>query len=189
MTNGFSATSTANVLFQNNGDKTFSDVTSVLGGGNFDGRGVAFADYDNDGDLDLCVTADAEDQTRLWRNDTSNSNRWITFILTGTCSNRSAIGARIEVTTDLTSMVKEVSGGAGRGSQNSLPAEFGLGSANSITQVKIRWPNGIVQILDTVSLDRFLPVTEPTPGDLNHDCTVDLNDFDILVQNWLNTYN
>ena len=67
VTNGFSDATSPNVLFHNQGDGTFTDVTDVLDGGAFDGRGVAFADYDGDGDLDLAVTGDAGAPTRLWR--------------------------------------------------------------------------------------------------------------------------
>ncbi len=161
VTNGFDASTTPNVLFRNNGDKTFTDVTAALGGGAFDGRGAAFADFDGDGDLDLCVTADLPDSNRLWRNDTVNSNHWLTLRLTGTCSNRSAVGARIEVTTDIRTTVKEVSGGAGRGSANDLPVEFGLGAATQVTQIVIRWPNGFMQTMGPVAMDQLLTVQEP----------------------------
>jgi len=161
VTNGFDPGTTANVLFSNDGDGTFSDVTSVVGGGAFDGRGVAFADFDNDGDLDLCVTADAGEPTQLWRNDSIGGNHWLTLKLEGACSNRSAIGARVEVTTDLGSYAKEVSGGAGRGSQNSLPVELGLGQASEISDIRIFWPSGIVQTLAGTAMDQILSVEEP----------------------------
>jgi len=160
VTNGFSDNTTPNVLFRNNGNGSFSDATSLVGGGAFDGRGVAFADFDNDGDIDLCVTADAGHPTQLWRNDSSTGNHWLTLELEGRCSNRSAIGARVVVKTDLGSYAKEVSGGAGRGSQNSLPVEFGLGAASAISEVRIFWPSGIVQTLAGVALDQILPVLE-----------------------------
>ena len=160
VTNGFDDSTTPNVLFQNDGDGTFTDITAAIGGGDFDGRGVAFADFDNDGDLDLCVTADTDAETRLWRNDTDNGHRWLTLRLVGQVSNRSAIGARIEVETDLLTQVKEVSSGAGRGSQNSLPVEFGLGTSTAIDRVTIRWPNGAVRNLSDVALDQRLTVVE-----------------------------
>ncbi len=161
VTNGFSDQTTANVLFQNNADDTFTDITSSLaGGGLFDGRGVAFADFDNDGDLDLCVTADVGESNRLWRNDTVNNSHWITLKLVGVISNRSAIGARIEVTTDIGTIVKEVSSGAGRGSFNSLPVEFGLGAATKIIQVLINWPSGFQEVLNNLPLDQFVIVSE-----------------------------
>ncbi|MHC4085402.1 MAG: CRTAC1 family protein [Planctomycetota bacterium] len=185
VTNGFSIDTTANVLFYNNGDKTFTDINSVLGNLDFDGRGVAFADYDNDGDLDLCVTSGPSSETRLWRNDSNNTNNWLTLQLAGTCSNRSAIGARVEVTTDLTTTVKEVSGGAGRGSQNSLPLEFGLGSATTIEQIRIRWSSGFVQTIPGITMNTYQVITESPVGDLDGDCDVDFLDVSLLTGNWL----
>jgi hypothetical protein len=164
ITNGFDPSSGPNVLFHNLGNGSFADRTTAIGGGNFDGRGVAFADFDNDGDLDLVVTADAGEPTRLWRNDSESSNHWLTLRLEGTRSNRSAIGARIEVVTELGVQVQELSGGAGRGSQNSLPVEFGLGSASSIETVTIRWPSGTVQVLQAPEVDQILSVVEPERG-------------------------
>ncbi len=163
VTNGFNSSSSANVLFRNNTDidGTFQDVTSALeGGASFDGRGVAFSDFDLDGDLDLLVTGAGGDATRLWRNDTVNSNHWITLKLVGVESNASAIGARIEITTDLGTFMQEVSGGAGRGSQNDLPVEFGLGSASSIDAIKIFWPSGNVQTVANPVIDQFLNISE-----------------------------
>lgn len=160
VTNGFSVDSTANVLFRNNGNKTFSDVTSVIGGADYDGRGIAFADFDNDGDVDFCITGGPSDNTRLWRNDTITTHHWVVLELVGTISNRSAIGARIEITTDVRTTVKEVSGGAGRGSQNSLPVEFGLGNATEIQNVTIRWPSGKLQSLSSIIMDQYHTIVE-----------------------------
>jgi hypothetical protein len=129
VTNGFSPASGPNMLFRNRGDGRFEDATASIGGGRFDGRGVAFADYDRDGDLDVVVTGGPSASTRLWRNDSTHGPRWLTVRLVGVVSNRSAVGARVEVRTPLR---QEVSGGAGRGSQNSLPVEFGLGTAERV---------------------------------------------------------
>jgi hypothetical protein len=161
VTNGFSDTTSANVLFQNDRDGTFSNATSVIGGGLFDGRGVAFADYDRDGDVDLCVTADTPSANRLWRNDSNNGNAWIGFNLTGTCSNRSAVGSRVVVHANTGARVKEVSGGAGRGSFNSLPVEFGLGIATSVPRTIVHWPSGLVQVLPDLAPNRYHDVVEP----------------------------
>jgi hypothetical protein len=165
VTNGADPTSTANVLFRNEQDGTFSDVTAALGGGLFDGRGVAFADFDLDGDLDLCVTADAGEPNKLWENVTNNGNHWVTFDLVGIDSNRTAFGARIEVTTDLGTVVKEVSGGAGRGSCNDPPVEFGLGQATSIQQVRVYWPSGLAVTHISLGMDQIHTLTEPA-GDI-----------------------
>jgi hypothetical protein len=161
VTNGFDSGSGPNVLFRNRGNGTFDDITEVIEGGGFDGRGVAFADFDNDGDLDLVVTADAGEPTRLWRNDSVTGHHWLALKLRGTRSNTSAIGARVTVRTGTGSFVQEVSGGAGRGSQNSLPLEFGLAGAATVRSVTIRWPNGTVQVLRNVGVDRYLEVVEP----------------------------
>ena len=161
VTNGFDGSSSPNVLFLNDRDGSFSDITATIGGGDFDGRGVAFADFDNDGDLDLLVTADAGQATRLWRNDSGTGNHWLGLRLRGTESNTSAIGARVIVRTATGAMVQEVSGGAGRGSQNSLPLEFGLGSATFVEELVVRWPSGRVQTLRNVAVDQYLDLTEP----------------------------
>ncbi len=165
VSNGFDASSGPNVLFRNEGDGTFSDATSAVGGGAFDGRGVAFADYDNDGDLDLAVTADAGEPNQLWRNDTENGHHWLGLRLVGTASNRSAIGARVEVTTPLRTTVQEVSGGAGRGSQNALPLRFGLGAADTVESITVAWPGGAVETLPGLAVDRYHTVVEvPEPA-------------------------
>ena len=161
VTNGFDNSSSPNVLFLNDRDGSFSDITATIGGGDFDGRGVAFADFDNDGDLDLVVTADAGQATRLWRNDSGTGNHWLGLRLRGTESNASAIGARVVVRTAASAMVQEVSGGAGRGSQNSLPLEFGLGTAPVVKELVVRWPSGRVQTLRNVAVDQYLDLTEP----------------------------
>jgi hypothetical protein len=123
-------------------------------------NGSAYADFDNDGDLDICLTGGAGVDTKLWRNDSNNSNNWITLKLEGDTSNKSAIGARIEVTAGGVTTVKEVSGGAGRGSFNSLPVEFGLGSTTSVSNVKIVWPSGNTENFDTISINQISSITE-----------------------------
>lgn len=170
---------TPSVMYLNNQNRTFSEVSSVLGETPGDSRGVAFADFDLDGDLDLLVTGATGFRTQLWRNDTPTNNHWITLKLEGTHSNRAAIRARIEVTTDIQTTMKEVSGGTGRGSFNDLPVEFGLGEA---TEIKIFWPSGIEQTLTDVAMDQILDVTEPETvlsyrrGNANLDETTDMTD-------------
>ena len=155
VSNGFSSISTQSILFRNNNGVNFQDITSsVLGNLTWDGRGVAFADYDNDGDLDICLTGGVGVDTKLWRNDSVNSNNWVILKLEGTTSNRSAIGARVEITAGGQTLVKEVSGGAGRGSFNSLPVEFGLGTASIISNVKVRWPNGNIENFNNININK-----------------------------------
>ena len=161
VSNGFSASSTHSVLFRNNNGIDFQDITiNTFGDITWDARGVAFADYDNDGDLDICLTGGAGVDTKLWRNDSVNSNNWVIFKLEGTSSNKSAIGARVEVAAGGQTIVKEVSGGAGRGSFNSLPVEFGLGNASSISNVKIRWPNGDIENFTNLNINQKQIIVE-----------------------------
>jgi hypothetical protein len=108
----------------------------------------------------VVVTAGANAPRRLWRNDPVTGHHWLTLRLLGTFSNRSAIGARVEVQTPLRTTVQEVSGGAGRGNQSSLPLEFGLGPAASVPRVTIRWPSGLVQVIENVAVDQALTVVE-----------------------------
>jgi len=189
VSNGFSANSGPSVLYRNLGGVAFEDVTSALDPGSgladYDGRGVAFADYDGDGDLDVVLTGGTDDMTRLWRNDTANGNHWITLSLIGRSSNRSAVGARVEVTANGVRTVKEVSGGAGRGSFNSLPLEFGLGSAPAGTGTAfIRWPSGRPHLVEALATDRLHALTEPREGDRDDDGDVDLGDLMQILDDW-----
>lgn len=173
VSNGFSATSTQSILYRNTNGTLFEDITTaVLGNITWDARGVAFADYDNDGDLDICLTGAAGVDTILWRNDTANSNNWVSLKLEGVTCNRSAIGARIEVTANSLTTVKEVSGGVGRGSFNSLPVEFGLGSATTIDNVKIIWPNGVTENYNNISINQIHEIKEG-------DSVLSTNDFSL----------
>lgn len=191
VTNGFDASTSANVLFRNNSDGTFSDITAVLGGADFDGRGVAFADFDNDGDIDLCVTADAGEPTKLWRNDTLTEHTWLRVSLQGVCANSSGFGSRITVHTDAGSFAKEVSGGAGRGSFNSIPVEFGLGFAGTVTSIDVVWQGGSVQTLDGAGTDwengnAAITIVERTVSDIAEPFGVlDLADIDLFVSSFL----
>ncbi|HHL31251.1 MAG TPA: CRTAC1 family protein, partial [Oceanospirillales bacterium] len=141
VSNGFDANTGPNVLFVNQGaagNQTFF----IQDMGAFDGRGVAWADFDNDGDLDALVTGGPAADNRLFKNTTVNLNQWLQLQLKGTIGNRSAIGARVEVNTNSGVYMQEVSGGAGRGSQNSLRLHFGLGAATQVNSIFVRWPNG-----------------------------------------------
>ncbi|MBL4659622.1 MAG: CRTAC1 family protein [Alcanivoracaceae bacterium] len=146
---------------------TFTDIASsvFVTAEQIDGRGIAFADFDNDGDVDVVITDGnsagfSQTATRLLRNDSINNNHWLVIKLIGTISNRSAIGARVEIRTNTTTIVQEVSGGAGRGSQNSLPLEFGLGQATVIEEISIRWPHGQREIFNNISMDQRITIVE-----------------------------
>ncbi len=155
-----------NFLYVNNGDGSFTAVTSdpvVTSGGS--SQGSAWGDYDNDGDLDLFV-ANLNQNNFLYTNN-GNANHWINLALVGRASNVSAIGAKVRLKATIESsplwQLNEISGqtGGSYGGQNSLNAEFGLGSATIIDSIRIEWPSGIVQVLVNVAIDQFLTITEP----------------------------
>jgi len=160
-----------NFLFHNEGDGTFTRVTdgAVVSDG---GRswGCGWADYDNDGDLDLFVANGAPlppEAGFLYRND-GGTNRWLVLRLVGTASNRSAIGAKVRALATIRGttfwQLREVSGGSGYCSQNDLRAHFGLGDAATVETIRIEWPSGIVQELRNVPANQFLTLTEQQPG-------------------------
>jgi hypothetical protein len=157
-----------NFLYHNNGDGTFAKITS--------GRlvndlgystGCTWADYDNDGFLDLYVAngwATQSENDFLYHNN-GNTNNWINFRLVGTVSNRSAIGAKVRVLATIGGrtvwQMREISGGSNYGSQNDMRANFGLDEATNVDTVRIEWPSGIVQELQNVAAKQFLTITEP----------------------------
>ncbi len=161
-------------LAKQNPDHTFTFVTpgSGLDAINQEGAEPGYvtpADFDRDGDEDLFVTA--SNRVRLFRNDAGNANSWLAVQLEGVgaagYSNRSAIGARIEVTAGGVTQVQEVTAGNGHeGPMRPLVRIFGLGSASVVDSVRIRWPNAThtVQELTSVAVDQYLLVREPCDG-------------------------
>jgi hypothetical protein len=129
--------------------------------------GVAWADYDRDGDLDLFVTSGEGQNNVLYRNN-GNGNNWINIRCVGTVSNKSAIGAkiRLKATTGLDPIwqMREISSQTGRNGQNSLNAHFGLGDASIIDSIRIEWPSGLIRSLTNVEPNQFLTITEGCCG-------------------------
>jgi len=147
------------VLYRNNGDETFTDVANEAGI-QYVGhaQGASWGDYNNDGNMDLYLVNYGEPNV-LYRNN-GNSNHWIVIKTVGTTSNRAGIGARIEATTGTSTQIREVDGGSGFCSQDSLWVHFGLGNHETIDTLKIKWPGGKIQTLSDVKADRILTVTE-----------------------------
>lgn len=119
-------------------------------------RGAAFADFNGDGRVDVVVSA-LGDPAELWENTTANAGNWIAFRLTGTKSNRDGIGARIRIGKQWNEMTSSVS----YASAALVPVHFGLGNAQAVDDVEIRWPSGRVQKLGPLKVNRVIEVKEP----------------------------
>jgi enediyne biosynthesis protein E4 len=131
-------------LFLNVGKRTFRDITSDVGDAFRQpkvGRGLAYADFDRDGDLDILMTTN-NGPAYLYRNDQLAGNRSIRFHLVGKQSNRDAIGAAVRVYYEGTMQSRLVKSGSSYLSQSELPVTFGLGKRDKIERVVIQWPNG-----------------------------------------------
>jgi len=149
-------------LFRNLGGKKFEDVSKRVGEAfavPAVARGAAYGDYDNDGDLDLIITAN-NGPARLFRNDGAVNHK-LRVTLVGSPSNRDAIGARVRVIrltgTPVSAMVKT---GSGYLSQSELPLTFGLGAATRVGGIQVTWPNGRVEWLPGVAGDQSLTIAE-----------------------------
>jgi hypothetical protein len=152
-------------LFRNDGRNKFEEVTSSVGSAletPIVGRGAAYLDYDNDGDLDL-VIMDNQGNARLLRNDNANQNSMLRVRLIGTRSNRDGIGAGVTVTSpDGRHQFGMVKSGSSYLSQSELPLTFGLGKPepNTHLTLKIAWPSGHVDTIPNVEPDQSLTIEE-----------------------------
>ena len=152
-------------LFQNNGDGTFTDVTTALGLGNIGkGHGVTFGDADADGDVDIYVPVGGAFIGDQWHNlfyqNAGVTYNWITLKLVGVKSNRNGIGAKVTLRAGDSIVYREVSGGCGFGSTNSLPLEIGLGTHAEVDTLEIIWPSGQVDTHRNLSVNQKLIVVE-----------------------------
>jgi hypothetical protein len=141
------------LVYQNTGYGKFKDVSAALGPGiaeRFSSRGAAFGDYDNDGDVDVLVL-NMNELPSLLRNDGGNKQNWIKIKLIGTKCNRTAIGARVRVAIGNHSQIDEVHSGSSVMSQGDLRLHFGLGKAQTIDLIEVKWPT-------TQKIERFTRV-------------------------------
>ncbi len=151
-----------NLLFHNEHHGKFLEASKLSGNGfqtPYVGRGVAFADFDNDGFTDV-VVANNGDVPLLLHNSGGNGNHFLNFKLVGTKSNRDAMGTRIRVLTSGISQIREVEGGGSYLSQSDLRAHFGLGKATRAETVEIKWPSGLQQMLHNIEADKFYLIEE-----------------------------
>ena len=151
------------LLFHNEGDGRFTEVGLHAGPGmtlEMVGRGSATADYDLDGDVDLCAVSNGGPAVLL-RNDSRNTSNWLQVKAVGTQSNRSAIGARLVLRTGTGIQSAEVRSGSGYLSQSELPVHFGLGATTQVDRLTIYWPSGKQQVLEDIPANQRLTVIEP----------------------------
>jgi hypothetical protein len=152
------------VVYRNLANGRFADVSEALGPPVTDpkaGRGAAFGDVDNDGDVDVVVN-NVHDTPDLFRTRADPAHHWLLVKLEGTKSNRSAIGARVRVEAGGASQWQEVRGGGSYISQNDLRAHFGLGAATRVDRLEVRWPNGLVEEWRDLPADRVHRLVEGT---------------------------
>ncbi|HKZ31167.1 MAG TPA: CRTAC1 family protein [Vicinamibacteria bacterium] len=150
------------IVFRNLGDSRFDDVSDSSGPGAsaaHSSRGVAFGDYDNDGDLDVLVM-NMNERPSLLRNDYSGGNGWLSLQLEGTKSNRAGIGATVVVTAGGRREARAVLSQSSYYSHDDLRLHFGLGLASAAERVEVRWPSGAVDVLQVVPAGRPRTVRE-----------------------------
>jgi len=123
-------------------------------------RGLAVGDIDNDGTLEVLVNNQNEPPS-LWKQTRRAPGHWLTLKLVGTKSNRSAIGARVIVTSGGRKQIDEVHSGGSYLSQNELRLHFGLGSERRAGRIEVRWPSGQHTMLTDVDADQILTIREP----------------------------
>ena len=156
------------LLYRNLRNGRFEDISLNAGPGISDpspSRGCAFGDFDNDGDIDFVVNC-ANDFPQLVRCDSTLQNNWIKVRTIGTKSNRSGIGTRMRCvvqmpdTTKPHQQIDEVRSGGGYFSQNDLRVHFGVGKAQRIDILELRWPSGLVETLKDIQPNQLIYVKE-----------------------------
>ena len=151
-----------NQLFESLGDGTFNEVSLAAGPGlqiEKVSRGAAFGDYDDDGDVDILVLNLNEAPTLL-RNDGGNRANWLLVRTVGTASNRDGVGARVRVRCGERTQVREVASGSSYLSSSDPRLHFGLGEAARVDEVRVTWPNGLVETWRGLEANQVLVVRE-----------------------------
>jgi hypothetical protein len=148
-------------VYINRGVAGWVDVAKNVGVTDlYDGRAVALADLSTRGAVDVIV-ANQNQPAILYRDYPDSANHWIEFKLSGTRSNRSAIGAEVLLEAGLLSQRRVIDGGSGFASQNDRRLHFGLGSHEWVDRVTIYWPSGIRQVVTRPAIDGIVTITEP----------------------------
>ncbi len=147
-------------VWLNDGLGRFTDVAQVVGARDtYDGRAVALADLGNRGVLDVIV-ANQKGPLLIYKNTVAPGRHWIQFELEGTTGNRSAIGAQVELQWKNRKQVQQVTAASGFSAQNQRRLHYGLGDANAVDRVLIRWPSGQAQTIEHPAVDTLHHVKE-----------------------------
>jgi len=149
-------------LFHNNRDGTFSEVANQAGSALLEervGRGVAFGDIDNDGDVDI-VVADLDGSPQLLRNDGGERNNSVLIKTVGVKSNRDGIGARVKIVSGDLTQIDEVHSGGCYLSQSDLRLHFGLEKRSKVDLIEVHWPSGAVDKVTNVGANKILTIKE-----------------------------
>lgn len=156
------------LLYRNLRNGRFADVSEIAGPGistPSPGRGSAFGDFDNDGDIDVVVNT-VNRLPQLLRCDSSTANNWIKVKTLGTKSNRSGIGARVLCVTTAPGEAKphrqidEVRSGGSYFSQSDLRLHFGIGKVDKVDVLEVRWPSGLVDTMKDLAVNQLVTVRE-----------------------------
>ncbi len=159
------------ILFHNNGDGTFSDISASAGMGVTmlaSSRGLAVGDLWNDGRMSAVIN-NMNAAPTLLVNQVHNANHWVAIHAVGTKSNRDAIGARIRIKTSARILVDEVRSGSSYISNNDVRVHFGLGKADRIEWIEIRWPSGLTERFANLLVDQVQTLTEGTGAGVDND--------------------
>ena len=152
------------LMFRNLGQGHFEMTSSQLGPDfvrPVAGRGLATADFDNDGGIDIAVN-NRGDYPELLRNNGGNINHWLEVLLIGTKSNRDGTGAQLKLTSEGFAQVKQAEGGTSYMSASDPRIHFGLGKRAKIESLVITWPSGLVEKLANLPVDTIIAVKEGT---------------------------
>ena len=150
------------VLFHNNGNGKFTDISAAAGPGITrlaSSRGLAVGDFWNDGRQSLAIS-NMNQPPSLLVNQLHSANHWIAFKTVGTRSNRDGVGARIKVSLGTRVLIDEVRSGSSYDSQNDTRVHFGLGTAAKVDWVEVRWPSGLIERFQNLRVDSIQTLTE-----------------------------
>lgn len=150
-----------NVLYRNRGDLTFEAIRDQEAiKSPYGGYGVAAADLDKNGWIDLVIANSGSAGNQLLLNEQQPANHWLRVRLEGRQSNRSAVGARVELEAGDLRLTDEVIAGSGFAGQNSLSLHFGLGEHERVDRLRISWPSGLEEVFENLDGDQTLTFIE-----------------------------